>query len=226
MLSGITALFTLIVSIFPKDLQKHSPTRWEPQIKSIEKRLIDFPKNGVLFYGSSSIRKWTSLKEDFKPLPVFNAGFGGCILPDLSYFAERLLGKIHPRAVVIYAGDNDLYSSHLNYSAKDTLHNFRILVKKIISLTPAGSSMKIFFISIKPSPSRKSAWFKMKKANALIEAWTRNTKNVFYIDTASKMLNEDGSFRDELFISDGLHLNQKGYELWTKTIKKSFNKSL
>ncbi|MES0489145.1 MAG: GDSL-type esterase/lipase family protein [Leptospirales bacterium] len=225
LLSFVAAL-TVIVTLFSNSLRKHNPKHWEFQIKSIEDRLREFPKNGIFFYGSSSIRKWSNLKKDFKPLPVFNAGFGGSILPDLTYFVPRLLGKIKPMAIVVYAGDNDLYSARLNLSAKDTLNNFTVLVKKIREFTPPGSSIKIFFISVKPSPARKISWEKMKKANALIEEWVSKTENVFYIDTASSMLNKDGTFRKELFLPDGLHLNQKGYELWTKIIQASFKESL
>jgi len=223
--SVCTALFTAVV-LYSKSLPKHNPKQWESQIQSIEKRLKDFPQNGVFFYGSSSIRKWVKLKENFKPLPVFNAGFGGSILSDLTFFAPRLLGNITPKAIVIYAGDNDLFSSRLNLSPEDTLDNFILLVKKINDLIHSGSSVKIYFISVKPSPSRKVAWKKMEKANFLIKSWADKIDNVFYIDTASEMLNGDGTFRDELFIPDGLHMNQKGYDLWTKIIQEAFKFTL
>ena len=35
------------------------------------------------------------------------------------------------------------------------------------------------------------------------------------------MLSEDGSRMPELYIEDGLHMNKKGYEVWTKLVRKS-----
>jgi hypothetical protein len=42
------------------------------------------PKGGIIFTGSSSIRMWTSLKEDFPGLPVLNRGFGGSMIPEVT----------------------------------------------------------------------------------------------------------------------------------------------
>jgi lysophospholipase L1-like esterase len=38
------------------------------------------------------------------------------------------------------------------------------------------------------------------------------------------MLSEDGSRMPELFIEDGLHMNKKGYKVWTKQVRKSLSK--
>ena len=44
------------------------------------------------------------------PLPVLNRGFGGAQLDQVLYYAPRLISPHDPRAVVLYAGDNDLGS--------------------------------------------------------------------------------------------------------------------
>ncbi|MFT6148156.1 MAG: lysophospholipase L1-like esterase [Saprospiraceae bacterium] len=38
------------------------------------------------------------------------------------------------------------------------------------------------------------------------------------------MLNKEGYIRKEIFIEDGLHLNAKGYEEWTKMVKPLLEK--
>ena len=40
----------------------------------------------------------------------------------------------------------------------------------------------------------------------------------------SEMLNQDGTRMPELFIEDGLHMNKKGYEVWTKKVRESLSK--
>jgi hypothetical protein len=45
-------------------------------------RLQPPPPHGVLFIGSSSIRAWSTLAEDFPGVPVINRGFGGSAIAD------------------------------------------------------------------------------------------------------------------------------------------------
>jgi lysophospholipase L1-like esterase len=33
------------------------------------------------------------------------------------------------------------------------------------------------------------------------------------------MLDADGNVRKDLFVEDGLHMNKKGYDIWTKVIR-------
>jgi hypothetical protein len=68
------------------------------------------PAGGVVFVGSSSIRLWSTLAEDFPGVPIINRGFGGSELPDSVHFADRIVMPYRPRAVVLYAGQNDLWA--------------------------------------------------------------------------------------------------------------------
>lgn len=65
-------------------------------------------RGGVVFIGSSSIRKWTTLSQDFPGLPVLNRGFGGSELADSVFYADRIILSYQPRTFVVYAGDNDI----------------------------------------------------------------------------------------------------------------------
>ena len=55
------------------------------------------------FYGSSSIRLWDTLAEDFDPR-VLNLGFGGSTLEACDYFFARLVPPVKPRSLLLYAG--------------------------------------------------------------------------------------------------------------------------
>src|SRR5204863_6309846 len=63
---------------------------------------------GVVFVGSSSIVKWTSLTKDFPGENVIQRGFGGSELADSVFYADKIVIPYKPRIVVLYAGDNDL----------------------------------------------------------------------------------------------------------------------
>ena len=59
----------------------------------------------------------------------------------------------------------------------------------------------------------------MHKANTLIEAECRKNEPLSYVDITKPMFGEGCKPRTELFLADGLHLNAKGYELWTAVLR-------
>src|SRR6478752_8528625 len=83
---------------------------FESEVTSLEARLLQTPvaSSPIVFYGSSSIRLWKSLQQDFSGYAVLNIGFGGSRLTDCVRYANRIVLPRKPSAIVIYAGDNDL----------------------------------------------------------------------------------------------------------------------
>ena len=75
------------------------------------------------------------------------------------------------------------------------------------------------FISIKPSLLRWRLIDQIRQANALVEAACKKDDRLIYVDVAKPMLGEDGKPRPDLFVADGLHLNDKGYALWASILK-------
>ena len=51
-----------------------------------------------------------------------------------------------------------------------------------------------------------------------MKGYCDSADGVTFVDVAAPLLNEDGSARDDIFIKDMLHLNQKGYDLWANSI--------
>ena len=49
---------------------------FEQEVRSLENRRIEFSQRPIIFYGSSSIRLWKTLSQDFIGYPVVNCGFG------------------------------------------------------------------------------------------------------------------------------------------------------
>jgi len=117
------------------------------------------PQHAVLFIGSSSINFWHSLAEDFPGVPVINRGFGGSAIEDSTYYADRIVTPYHPRLIVMYAGDNDIYEGH---SAQQVADDFKAFVARVRKDLPA---VPVVYISIKPSVARWSLWPAMREAN-------------------------------------------------------------
>ena len=119
----VLALTVLSVSADPqpsKDADAQRFARWEKEVSAIEKRLADDPpKPGcVIFAGSSSVRQW-DLKKSFPGAGYVNVGFGGSQIPDCTHFVGRLIAPHKPRAVVLYAGDNDSGAVRLKVKPAD-----------------------------------------------------------------------------------------------------------
>jgi lysophospholipase L1-like esterase len=202
---------------FPVLLQSAEPAsaeRWEPEIREFEARDREHspPAGAIVFTGSSSVRGWESLEQDFKPFVVLNRGFGGSQIADVTRYVDRIVIPYRPSLVVLYAGDNDIANGR---SPEQVAADFRGFVGKVRAGLP---DVPILYISIKPSPSRWALWPKMKQANALIRLWCGHNPGLGYVDVATPMLGPDGTPRAELFQEDGLHLNSRGYALWTRIV--------
>jgi lysophospholipase L1-like esterase len=188
---------------------------WEPQIATYGK--IDQacpPRPGsIVFTGSSSIRLWRTLPEDMSPLYVINRGFGGAQIAHVNRFAEKIVVPYRPRAVVLYAGDNDL-ARPFSKSPDVVLGDFRRFVEIIHTKLPGTW---IYYVSMKPAPAMN--WGLLKTTNGKIEAFVRTQQRVQFIDVSRAMLGADGRPRRDLYDRDPMHMNPAGYRLWTSIIR-------
>ena len=73
--------------------QPHNFDRWEKEIAAFEEKdkTNPPPKGGLLFIGSSTIRGWKTLEQDYPNHKVINRGFGGSQIVDSTHFAERVI---------------------------------------------------------------------------------------------------------------------------------------
>jgi lysophospholipase L1-like esterase len=191
-----------------------APEKWAAAIDKFTAADVKQPpaKGGVVFVGSSSIVKWTSLAQDFPGLNVINRGFGGSQLEDSVFYADRVVTPYAPKAVVLYAGDNDLHSG----KTPETVYaDFKAFVAKVHAKVPTA---RIVFIAVKPSPSRWKIREKGERTNALIAAECAKDARLRFVDIWKPMLNEKGEPRPELFVKDMLHINEAGYAIWTPLV--------
>jgi lysophospholipase L1-like esterase len=188
--------------------------QWEEELSAFDAadRQNPPPPGGVVFAGSSSIRMWEDLAEDFPGVPVLNRGFGGSQTSDLLRHLDRVVLRYRPRLVLIYEGDNDLNAGK---SPEEVLADFRAVVERIHRELP---ETRIGFISIKPSPSRWELEPKMREANDLVRSYTETDPLLFYVDVHTPMLGADGRPRPELYREDQLHMTRAGYEIWREAI--------
>ena len=171
-----------------------------------------YVEKGILFLGSSSIRKWPT-SNYFDYLPIINRGFGGSHISDVNYYFKSIASIYKPRTIVLYAGDNDIAGKKTPEQVLEDYIDFIILVREHLPQT------KIIYLPIKPSPSRWSMWNDMRQANRLIKMYTDSDNMQYYADTATPMLDNQGKPLGDLFVDDSLHLSKKGYDLWSEILK-------
>lgn len=189
---------------------------YEDEVKQLEKSSLKITyEPETLFYGSSSIRLWTSLYKDFEQLKPINLGFGGSTLAACVWFFERVMMRYQPKRLIVYAGDNDL---------GDGRHPEEIFIffqQLVVKTQLRFGDIPCYFISLKPSSSRWHMADQFKFTNNLIETEiVKHNNNWHFIDIFKKMIGPDGRPKNEYFLDDALHLSESGYRLWKDIINQ------
>jgi lysophospholipase L1-like esterase len=166
------------------------------------------PRRGILFIGSSSIRLWKTLIQDFPNRPVINRGFGGSQITDSIRYADRIVFPYKPKQIVMYAGTNDINAKK---TPEQVLADFRAFVDKVHARLPRT---RIAFISIAPNPARWAQVDQVRRANQMVADFVKTDPRLTYIDAFSQMLGADGRPLPDIYVADRLHMNAKGYEIW------------
>jgi lysophospholipase L1-like esterase len=187
---------------------------FESEVTSLEAKLSQSPisSSPIVFYGSSSIRLWKSLQQDFSGYAVLNCGFGGSRLTDCVRYANRIVIPRKPSAIVIYAGDNDLA---MGTPPEKVFRSFQQLFAIFRGYSP---SIPIAFVSVKPSPARMMFLENILRFNRLVEDFLKAQTDTEYIDVCSDMLGQDRKPIQALFVNDQIHLSAAGYQILRREI--------
>ena len=222
--SFIFASLIFISSCIAQKSKVEVGSKWEGEIAAFDKlnQTEKYPDNSLLFIVSTSIRLWSTIKEEMTPYPIIQRGFGVSNYQAVAKYAERIVYPHQFEAVVIFIA-NDITGSPNDLTPKESAATFRRIIKTIRA---KYKKQPIFLIEITPSQSRWNKWPVIQKDNALLKAMCHKQKNLYFIETAQNFLNEKGEPRNELFRDDHLHLNREGYKIWGKLIKTEIDKIL
>ena len=214
---SIIALVLLVSCSITDKYQKQSAEKWNKDILNFEQQNKNErdPDNAILLAGSSSIRLWSTLKEDVAPYPVIQRGFGGSKFSDLAVYAKDIIYPHDFRALVIFEG-NDITGDVSDKSPQEVARLFKYIVKTVRRKYP---TKPVFVIEITPTPSRWHVWPKIRQANQMLKEICLKMPATYFIETSSSYLNKDGEPRNELFIKDKLHQNHDGYKIWGNLVR-------
>lgn len=212
----------LLLSAASIVLSAQDPARFLEEVKQIQSRvgsIHDPNKRPIVFTGSSSIRLWHDLQQRFPKKHILNTGFGGSHMSDMFYYTPELILAYNPRKIFIYEGDNDLGQGQK--PAAEILRDAEKIVNLIQCEIP---DVPIYFITPKPSILRWHLRETYVDYISQLKTWAKGKKKIVVIDVWNAMLDAKGELRSDLFLEDKLHMNDKGYTIWTEIIRPHLNK--
>lgn len=197
----------LVWSVFAPTASAQDPKRFEKEIAAFAAADTTNPppKDAILFIGSSTFRKWTTLAADFPGRKVFNRGFGGSQMSDSIYYFDRIVAPYRPSLILLYDGSNDIDAGK---TPEQVFQDFKTFVAKVHEQLP---QTRLDFVSILTTPVRAAQVEKVKEANRLIRDFILHDGKLAYIDAFPALLGPDGKPNPDLFLADRLHPNAKGY---------------
>ena len=208
---------TLTLAVVPQLVQgQFCGQSYATRIAAIHRQAEQLPGHQptLVLTGSSSIRLWPEAPEAFPQFEVINAGFGGSCYADLWALRDTLLFAFEPDVVVIYEGDNDL---------SDGLPQGEILEsasKVFADIAKRLPNTKVVVLAPKPSLARRHLAEECRTlSKALVQEVRRH--NFSFVDFWDAMHLADGTLDESLFVGDGLHLNQGGYDVWVSTLRNA-----
>ena len=186
---------------------------------SLLKKKIKLKKNKndlIVLYGSSTLRLWKNFDEDFENFNTLNLGFGGSLISNMIDNFEVLFKEISPKTIILYCGGNDLAVG------LDPEKIFRKLIVLIKMIKEKFKKIKIINIQLKPSLERISKMDKINLLNKRISDHFKRRKNLIQLECFDDIM-INGDIDETFFLRDGLHLNDKGYELISQKLKYQLN---
>jgi GDSL-like Lipase/Acylhydrolase family len=219
-LSLAILILTLRSQTSPGAETNHNFAQWEKEIAAFEQSDLTNPppKDGVEFIGSSMIRRWNTLAQDFPGQPVFNRGFGGSEIVDSTHFAPRVIFPYAPRMIVFRAGGNDLWAGKSPEQVFADLQEFTATVHAKLPVA------EIVYIAWSPTPSRWKQHEQEIELNRLVKNFAEVTPHLKYLEAYDLPQGADGRPRPELFVADQLHFNAEGYKLLAERVRPVLSK--
>ncbi len=189
--------------------------KWEKEIAAMEAsdRTAPLPKGEILFIGSSTIRLWKSLAQDYSEHRVINRGFGGSQIVDAAHFAPRLVFPHEPRVILLRSGGNDINAGK---SPEQVFAEYKDFVAVIHAKLP---QTEIIYIGLAPTVARIKEVEKGNALNALIRDYAAGNPLLKFVDCADMSVGIDGQPRVDLFLPDKLHFNDAGYTLLAERVR-------
>lgn len=171
-------------------------------------------QQAVVFVGDSITQGWGDhLGDHFEGLKVANRGISGDTSRGVLIRLDDDVLALHPRAVVLLIGTNDLEE---NATPETIAGNLRRILARLKAHDPA---MPVLVCQVFPSSaSKRRPAEAIRKVNALYAEAVQGDPQVTLIDTWRLFANPAGDAPEDQF-PDLLHPNSKGYATWAAALR-------
>jgi lysophospholipase L1-like esterase len=181
----------------------------------------------VVFFGDSITDLW-KLDESFPGKPYINRGISGQTTPQLLIRLRPDVIELHPKAVVILAGTNDIAGNtgpmrlediEGNYASIAELaraHDIKVICASVLPVHEYTEQAGDMYAQRPPE--------KILTLNRWLKDYCART-GCIYLDYFSAMVDDKGHLKKEL-ADDGLHPNAAGYMIMTPLAEAAIKKTL
>ena len=181
----------------------------------------------TIFYGASNFRMWKNMDNDLAQFNVQNHGFGGATDVLLMHYAPRILLPYRPGIVVVQSGSNDYMGltgspkkkaatslalkRHMYEYFRENLPDTRFIALGALLMPGFAQATEL---SLLINEGLRELCEELNNSSGDAAAGPQFT----YVDLAPLTYERtaggdgtfSGSYRTELFKSDGIHLNRDG----------------
>jgi lysophospholipase L1-like esterase len=184
-------------------------------------------ENRVVFFGDSITDFW-KLDESFPGKPYVNRGISGQTTPQLLIRLRSDVIELHPKAVVILAGTNDIAGNTGPMRLEDIEGNYASIAE-----LARGHEIKVIYASVLPvheyTEQAGDMYTQRPPENILaLNRWLKDycaRTDCVYLDYFSAMADDKGHLKKEL-ADDGLHPNAAGYTIMAPLAEAAVKKAL
>jgi lysophospholipase L1-like esterase len=180
-------------------------------------------ENRVVFLGDSITAGW-KLEQSFPGKPYINRGISGETSPQMLVRFRQDVIDLHPKAVVILAGTNDIAGNTGPMTLEQTEENLASMADLAMA-----NGIRVVLCSVLPAfdfswnPGQEPA-SKIATVNEWIKAYAAR-KSYEYVDYHSAMKDARGGLPPALS-RDGVHPLPAGYALMTPLVEAGIEKTL
>ena len=174
----------------------------------------------VVFMGDSITEEWSKLYPNyFEKRSYINRGIGGQTTPQMLIRFKQDVVDLMPTVVVILAGTNDI-------AGNTGPSNVKMITDNIFSMATLATAHGIQVVLSSVLPVYKYEWSPeivdppstIDAINECLKEYAESN-DLYYLDYFSEMVDDRRGLKKE-FTPDGVHPNEKGYELMSAIAEK------
>ena len=197
----------------------------EDEVQAYEKEPLN--KGQIVFYGPSYFTRWSTrfgMIPMREALPgasgepcVVNRGFGSSCAEHQLYYYPRMIRPLEPKVLVYTSQAN---GPSFGYSDAESWE----LAQRVIAYAQIDfPGIEIVLVGAYPSRDMTPAdEAEKRKYNAVIKAFADSTPNCRFVD----VLDYEPFRRKDIYVEDGVHFNQTGYDLCAEFYKEALKEEL